>query len=87
MSENIFELTPLEEFQMEFERYFPDFYDALINDTLDTDAELRAIRETMKVAILYALGYLFEHREEADHHELTLTLRSLLFGIREGEYF
>ena len=33
---------------------------------------------------LYALGYLFEHREEADHHALALTLRSLLFGIREG---
>ena len=49
-----------------------------------TDAELRSIRETMKVAILYALGYLFEHREEADHHGLTLTLRSLLFGLREG---
>jgi hypothetical protein len=38
----------------------------------------------MRVAILYALGYLFEHREEADHHGLTLTLRSLLFGLREG---
>jgi hypothetical protein len=49
-----------------------------------TDAELRSIRETMKVAILYALGYLFEHREEADHHELALTLRSLLFAVREG---
>ena len=49
-----------------------------------TDAELRAIRETMKVAILYALGYLFEHREEADHHDLALTLRSLLFAVREG---
>ena len=48
-----------------------------------TDAELRSIRETMKVAILYALGYLFEHREEADHHELALTLRSLLFAVRE----
>ena len=47
-------------------------------------SELAAIRETMKVAILYALGYLFEHREEADHHELTLTLRSLLFAVREG---
>ena len=35
-------------------------------------------------AILYALGYLYEHREEADHHSLTLTLRSLLFSIREG---
>ncbi len=48
------------------------------------DASLIPVRETMKVAILYALGYLFEHREEADHHDLTLTLRSLLFGIREG---
>lgn len=45
---------------------------------------LADIRETMRIAILYALGYLYEHREEADHHALTLTLRSLLFGIREG---
>lgn len=49
-----------------------------------TTQELTAVRETMRVAVLYALGYLFEHREEADHHALTLTLRSLLFGIREG---
>ena len=47
-------------------------------------AEIAAVRETMRVAILYALGYLFEHREEADHHALTLTLRSLLFALREG---
>ena len=38
----------------------------------------------VRMAVLYALGYLFEHREDADHHDLTLTLRSLLFGIREG---
>ena len=37
-------------------------------------------------AVLYALGYLYEHREEADHHELTLTLRSLLFPLREGVF-
>ena len=48
------------------------------------DAAFVPVRETMRVAILYALGYLFEHREEADHHGLQLTLRSLLFGIREG---
>ena len=48
------------------------------------DASFLPIRETMKVAILYALGYLFEHREEADHHDLVLTLRSILFAIREG---
>ena len=46
--------------------------------------EMTAIRETLRVAVLYALGYLYEHREEADHHELTLTLRSLLFAVREG---
>ena len=46
--------------------------------------ELHSLRETVRVAVLYALGYLYEHREEADHHALTLTLRSLLFGIREG---
>ena len=53
-------------------------------DSNSEDASLRPVREKMKVAILYAVGYLFEHREEADHHDLTLTLRSLLFGIREG---
>lgn len=33
-----------------------------------------------KVAVMYAAAYLYEHREEADHHALMLTLRSLLFG-------
>ena len=57
-------------------------WEAVNSDT--EDASLLPIRETMKVAILYALGYLFEHREEADHHDLVLTLRSILFAIREG---
>ena len=39
-----------------------------------------------KVAILYTVAYLYEHREEADHHQLALTLRSLLFGIREPAF-
>ncbi|MCD8326534.1 MAG: head-tail connector protein [Lachnospiraceae bacterium] len=56
------------------------------NDDLYTDEELERIQEVMKVAILYTLGYLYEHREEADHHDLTLTLRSLLFAIREGVF-
>lgn len=51
---------------------------------LYTEEELEHIRSVMRVAVLYALGYLYEHREEADHHALTLTLRSLLFSIREG---
>lgn len=49
-----------------------------------TEEALTHIREIMKVAILYAVGYMFEHREKADYTELTLTLRSLLFAVREG---
>ena len=37
-----------------------------------------------QVAALFAVAYLYEHREDADHHALTLTLRSLLFSLREG---
>lgn len=39
-----------------------------------------------KVAVLYALGYLYENRAEADMHKLTLTLRSLLFSIRQETF-
>ena len=39
-----------------------------------------------KVAVLYALGYLYENRAEADMHKLTLTLRSLLFPIRQETF-
>ena len=56
--------------------------------TVHTDAysldEIIQIRELLKVAILYAVGYLYEHREEADHHSLMMTLRNLLFAVREG---
>jgi hypothetical protein len=38
------------------------------------------------VAVLYALAYLNEHREEADHHALTITLRNLLFGERDPKF-
>lgn len=44
------------------------------------------MRQALKAAILYALAYLYEHREEADHHELTLSLRSLLFASHEGGF-
>ncbi|MCD7843253.1 MAG: head-tail connector protein [Clostridiales bacterium] len=51
---------------------------------LYTDEELERIQSVMKVAILYTVGYLFEHREEADHQDLVMTLRNLLLAIREG---
>ena len=37
----------------------------------------------VKIAELYAIAYLYEHREEAEHEELLLTLRSLVFGVRK----
>lgn len=36
-----------------------------------------------RIAVMYAAAYLYEHREEADHHALTLSLRALLFGCRQ----
>ena len=36
-----------------------------------------------KIAVMYAVAYLYEHREDADHRALTVGLRALLFGIRE----
>ena len=53
----------------------------------DSSTALVQIRAVCRVAALYTLGYLYEHRDEADHHELLLTLRSLLFSIREGGLF
>jgi uncharacterized phage protein (predicted DNA packaging) len=55
--------------------------DVLRKDTLDdSDGPL------VMAAVLYALAYLNEHREEADHHALILTLRSILFGERSPEF-
>lgn len=45
-----------------------------------------ASKSVMLAAELYTIAYLYEHREEADHHGLILTLRALLFGIREEKF-
>lgn len=55
-----------------------------IRDKEYTAKEILQMKEILRMGILYAVGYLYEHREEADHHDLTLTLRNLLFSIREG---
>lgn len=44
--------------------------------------ELGAIPSS-KIAVMYAVAYLYEHRENANYKELTLSLRSLIFGIRK----
>ena len=42
--------------------------------------------ENAKISVMYAAAYLYEHREEADHHALTLTLRALLSGSRKEAF-
>lgn len=42
--------------------------------------------ENAKTAVLYASAYLYEHREEADHHAMMLTLRALLSGSRKEAF-
>lgn len=40
----------------------------------------------IEIAVLYAIAYLYEHREEADHHALMSSLRSLLGGDRKEAF-
>ncbi len=40
-------------------------------------------KENARIAVMYAVAYQYEHREECDHHALELSLRSLLSGIRK----
>lgn len=70
-------------------RLSDDEWDAVCTEAEDEkkgvepSSTLRRNRKLMRIAILYTVGYLFEHREEADHHGLVLTLRNILFSIRE----
>lgn len=57
--------------------------ETLCADVARLSAEDFANEPVAKIAVMYAVVYLYEHREEADHHDLTMSLRSLLFGIRK----
>lgn len=46
-------------------------------------AEFEALGKPARMAVLYGTAYLYEHREDADYHALTMTMRSLLFGVRK----
>ncbi len=39
-----------------------------------------------RISVMFATAYLYEHREEADHNAMNLTLRALLFGDREVSF-
>ena len=48
------------------------------------ETQLVENEETSRQAMLYTVSYLYENRNTADYHALTLTLRALLFAQREG---
>ena len=70
-------------------------WDTLWNDETETmtirdedisSASLVQLRSLLRTAMLFTLGYLYEHREAADHHALVITLRNLLSSVREGVF-
>ncbi len=42
--------------------------------------------DVAKLAVMYAVAYQYEHREDADNHALNLSLRGLLFGERKAGF-
>ena len=61
--------------------------ETLVRDTSRmSDEELAPFAEIVEIAELFTIAYLYEHREEADHHQLVITLRSLLFGVRKEDF-
>jgi hypothetical protein len=56
----------------------------MIREEEKSKEEILQMKELLRIGVLYTLGYLYEHREEADHHDLVLTLRNLLFAVLEG---
>lgn len=83
---------------MDMARLTPEEWDAIWNYDMDAEdpepvvirgeeyvgRDVVRISRSLHIAVYYALGYLYEHREEADHHALYMTLRCLLSSVREG---
>lgn len=85
-------IVSLDEMKQYLRMDFPDDDDFLDNalqsaeklcaDVARLSAEDFTKEPVAKIAVMYTVAYLYEHREDVDHHDLTLSLRSLLFGIR-----
>ncbi len=58
----------------------------LCMDILRTEDESLLDDPRARIAVLYAVAYLYEHREEADHTALTISLRGLLSGSRKAGF-
>ncbi|MGE9943511.1 head-tail connector protein [Phascolarctobacterium succinatutens] len=90
-------LVTLEEAK-EYLRVDGDYDDGLIDGLIATaqslcltilrqeEQDLDGDEPQLRTAIFYAVAYLYEHREEADHKGLVLTLRALLSGLRREEF-
>lgn len=52
---------------------------------LDTE-EFEKVGDVAKIATLFTLSYFYEHREDANHTELKLRLRSLLSDVRKAAF-
>ena len=58
--------------------------ETLVRDTSRmSDEEIAPYKEIVEIAELFTIAYLYEHREEADHKNLTETVKYLLFPIRK----
>lgn len=87
-------IVALEEMKQYLRVDFPDD-DSLIENLISSaekicmdimrteDVNMLKNEPNAKTAILYTVAYLYEHREDADHHALMITLRALLFGSRQ----
>ena len=41
---------------------------------------------TIKIAVMYAVAYIYEHKESCDYHTLTISLRNLLQVDRKSVF-
>ena len=51
-----------------------------------TDEDAFEEEPCARIAVMYAVAYLYEHREEADHKELVTTVKHLLFSVRKEAF-
>ena len=49
-----------------------------------TEEQFEENEDTTRTAMLFTVSYLYENRNTADFHKLTLQLRAILFAQREG---
>ena len=58
----------------------------LVKDTLRKTDEEFEVTAAVRVAVLFAVAYLFENREDADMDALTRNLRYILMTEREARF-